>query len=121
MSHTDNVIDIRRPVEFTIDGRRYATTTDGNRPRTCSRLAGLDPEVATTSVSCAAAVPSRSATAARDVVEIHKGTRFVSMRDRVESCCEADLRGTGLAGGRLVAGPDHRRQRRRGPDSGQRR
>jgi len=31
MSHIDNVIDIRRPVEFTIDGHRYddATATGG--------------------------------------------------------------------------------------------
>ena len=43
MSHWDNVIDIRRPVPFTVDGRAFATTARRQRAADVLRLAGLDP------------------------------------------------------------------------------
>jgi hypothetical protein len=43
MDHADNIIDIRRPVEFSIEGHRY--TTADRRPQAIDllRLAGVDP------------------------------------------------------------------------------
>jgi hypothetical protein len=84
MSHVDNVIDIRRPVEFTIDGRAYRS---GSRRRSAAdllRLAGLDParydlgELRTHR-------PRPVRFADTDIVVIHKGTRFVSLPDRCMS------------------------------------
>jgi hypothetical protein len=83
MSHIDNVIDIRRPVEFTIDGRRYATTMRRQRAADLLRLAGLDP----TSYDLGE-LRGRRPFPVRygdgEVVEIHKGTQFVTLRDRVD-------------------------------------
>ena len=43
MDHANNVIDIRRPVEFSIEGRRYATANRRQRAIDLLRLAGVDP------------------------------------------------------------------------------
>ena len=83
MSHIDNVIDIRRPVEFTIDGRRFATTLRRQRAADLLRLAGLDP----TSYDLGelrGRRPFPVRYGGGEVVEIHKGTRFVTLRDRAD-------------------------------------
>jgi hypothetical protein len=43
MSHTDNVIDIRRPVEFSIDGRRFSTSIRTQAAADLLLLAGRSP------------------------------------------------------------------------------
>jgi hypothetical protein len=45
MDHADNVIDIRTPVEFSIEGRRYETAGRRQQALDLLRLAGLDPDV----------------------------------------------------------------------------
>jgi rhodanese-related sulfurtransferase len=45
MDHADNVIDIRTPVEFSIEGRRYETGHRRQQAVDLLRLAGLDPDV----------------------------------------------------------------------------
>ena len=80
MSQIDNVIDIRRPVRFTIDGRGYQTRLRRQRAADLLLLAGLDPvrydlgELAGTGLR--ARVYERG-----DVVAIRRGSAFVS-RDR---------------------------------------
>ena len=44
MSLTDNVIDIRRPVEFTIDGLTYRTSVRQLSAASLLVLAGVDPD-----------------------------------------------------------------------------
>jgi hypothetical protein len=83
MSHIDNVIDIRRPVEFTIDGHRYATTMRRQPAADLLRLAGLDPRAYDLG-ELRGRRPFPVRYGDLDVVEIHKGTRFVSLHDRVE-------------------------------------
>jgi hypothetical protein len=83
MSHIDNVIDIRRPVEFTIDGRTYQTRTRRRPAADLLRLAGLDPTHYTLG-ELRIHRPRPVRYAATDIVEIHKGTRLVSIRDRAD-------------------------------------
>jgi hypothetical protein len=44
MNHANNVIDIHRPVEFSIEGRWYTTANRRQRAIELLRLAGLDPD-----------------------------------------------------------------------------
>ncbi len=84
MSHSDNVIDIRRPVEFSMDGQTYRTTARRQPAADVLRLAGLDPhhhELGELRRNRRA--PIRYAPA--DIVEIHRGTRFVSLTDRADA------------------------------------
>lgn len=83
MSHIDNVIDFRKPVEFTIDGRTYHTTARRQPAADLLLLAGLDPalyDLAELHVHRPQPVRYHNA----DIVEIHKGTRLVSIRDRAD-------------------------------------
>ena len=43
MNHADNIIDIRRPVEFSIEDRWYTTADRRQRAIDLLRLAGVDP------------------------------------------------------------------------------
>jgi hypothetical protein len=43
MNHANNVIDIRRPVEFSIEGRWYTTANRRQQAIDLLRLAGIDP------------------------------------------------------------------------------
>lgn len=43
MDHADNVIDIRTPVEFSIEGRRYASMARRQTARQLLQLVGADP------------------------------------------------------------------------------
>jgi hypothetical protein len=83
MSHIDNVIDIRRPVEFTLDGRTYQTRIRRRTAAELLRLAGLDPASYTLG-ELRVHRPRPFCYAATDIVEIHKGTRLVSIRDRAD-------------------------------------
>ena len=81
MSHFDNVIDIRRPVEFTIDGRSYQSRSRRQPAADLLRLAGLDPahhELGELRVHR----PRPVRFADSDIVVIHKGTRFVSLPEQ---------------------------------------
>jgi len=82
MSHLDNVIDIRRPVEFTVDGRAFATTARRQRAADVLVLAGRDPAQYDLG-ELRGRLPFPVRYEGRDIVSIHKGTRFVSLRDRV--------------------------------------
>ena len=82
MSHLDNVIDIRRPVVFMIDGRTYQTRVRRQPAGDVLRLAGLDPACYDLGeVRAHRPRPVRSAD--DDIVQIHRWTRFVSLDDRV--------------------------------------
>ena len=83
MSHLDNVIDIRRPVEFSIDGRTYRTSTRRQTAANLLLLAGLDPAHHDLG-ELRPYRPRPVRHSGTDIVEIRKGTRFVSLRDRVE-------------------------------------
>jgi hypothetical protein len=83
MSPIDNVIDIRRPVEFTIDGRTYQTSARRQPAANLLLLAGLDPtRYDLGELRVHHLRPVRYANT--DIVEIHKGTRLVSIRDRAD-------------------------------------
>jgi hypothetical protein len=78
MNHLDNVIDIRRPVEFSIDGRAYQSRARRQRAADLLRLAGLDPQRYRL-CQLRPNRPTRRYTNT-DLVEIHRGTRFLSIR-----------------------------------------
>jgi hypothetical protein len=83
MSYTDNVIDIRRPVEFTIDGRAYVTRDRRQPAADLLVLAGLDPmRYDLGELRRHRPQPVRYENA--DIVEVRKGTRFISIRDRAD-------------------------------------
>ena len=83
MSDTDNVTDIRRPIEFTIDGRSYETTTRRQPAADLLRLAGLDPALYNLG-ELRGHRPEPVRYADTDTVEIHQGARFVSIRERAD-------------------------------------
>ena len=81
MSHTDNVIEIRKPVKFTIDGRTYATSVRWQPAANLLLLAGLDPE--RYDLGELRPPPLRPVRyESTDMVGIRRGARFVSIRDR---------------------------------------
>jgi hypothetical protein len=83
MSHTDNVIEIRKPVNFTIDGRTYQTSVRWQPAANLLLLAGLDP----TQYDLGELRPHRLRPVryeSTDVVGIHRSARFVSIRDRAD-------------------------------------
>lgn len=84
MSQTDNVIDIRRPVEFTIDGRTFHTRSRRQPAANLLVLAGLDPGAYDLG-EVRRHRPRPLRYAGTDVVVIHKGTRFVSLPDRADA------------------------------------
>ena len=76
MSHHDNVIDIHRPVRFTIDGRTYQTTTRRQPAAGLLLLAGHDPNrYDLGELRDDRRRPVRYQTT--DIVRIHDGTRLV--------------------------------------------
>ncbi len=78
MNHMDNVIDIRRPVEFSINGRTFETTTRRHRAADLLRLAGLDParhRLAELRVRRLRPVPYESG----DLVRVRRGACFVTL------------------------------------------
>ena len=79
MCHTDNVIDIRRPVEFSINERTYVTTRRRQRAVDLLILAGVDPSQFTlTELRVRRLHPLRYGHG--DVVDIRNGSHFVAVR-----------------------------------------
>jgi hypothetical protein len=84
MVHFDDAIEIRRPVEFSIDGRTYQTLVRWQPARDLLLLAGRDPGVYRL-------VERRRyrlcpvSYASDEIVGIHRSARFVAVRDRVDA------------------------------------
>jgi hypothetical protein len=75
MASIDNVIDICRPVDFTIDGRAYATTVRRQPASALLNLAGADPaHHRLAELSRHRIRPVRYENG--DIVRIGKGTQF---------------------------------------------
>jgi hypothetical protein len=83
MSHDDNGIEIRKPVEFTIDGRTYQITVRWQPAANLLLLAGLDPMLYDLGELRRDRLrPIRYEST--DIVGIHRRARFVSIRDRAD-------------------------------------
>lgn len=79
----DNVSEIRRPIEFTIDGRTYRTTDREQPAADLLRLAGLDPaRFDLGELKGHRPDPIRYRDDA--IVDIHPKARFVSIRQRAD-------------------------------------
>lgn len=79
----DNISNIRRPIEFTIDGRSYETTVRRQRAGDLLRLAGLNPALYDLG-ELEGHRPHPVRFTDDEIVEIHQGARFVSIRKRAE-------------------------------------
>jgi hypothetical protein len=83
MNHSDTVIEIRKPVEFTIDGRTYQTLVRWQPAGDLLLLAGLDPGLY--HLGELRRHRLRPVHYERDdIVGIHRRARFVSIRDRAD-------------------------------------
>jgi hypothetical protein len=83
MTQPDNDIEIRKPVEFTIDGRTYKITDRWQPAANLLLLAGLDP----TLYDLAELRPHELRLVryeSTDIVGIHRRARFVAIRDRAD-------------------------------------
>jgi hypothetical protein len=83
MSHDDNGIEIRKPVELTIDGRTYQITVRWQPAANLLLLAGLDPmlyDLGELRLDRLRPIRYEST----DIVGIHRRARFVSIRDRAD-------------------------------------
>ena len=83
-SEAENVTELHRPVDFTIDGRPERTTVRRQTAADLLRLAGLDPASYDLGQFHG---HDHTPTRFRDdeVIDIHQGDRFVSIR------CHADV------------------------------
>jgi hypothetical protein len=78
-----NVTDLHRPLEFTIDGRPERTKIRRHRAADLLRLVGLTPDRYDLGrLSGHDHKPTRFAD--DEIVEIHQGDRFVSIRQRAD-------------------------------------
>lgn len=80
---TQNLSNIHRHVEFTIDGRSYQTTDRRQPAADLLRLAGLDAAFYDLG-ELRGHRPQPVRYADTDTVEIHQGARFVSIRQRAD-------------------------------------
>lgn len=79
----DEVVKMRRPIEFTIDGRSYSTCDRQQAAAELLRLAGLDPcRFDLGELKGQRPEPVRYED--DDVVRIRRGARFVSIRQRAD-------------------------------------
>lgn len=78
-----NVTRIPRAVEFTIDGRPYETTERKQQAAALLRLAGLEPSLYDLG-ELHGQRPQPVRYADTDIVEIHPGARFVSIRQKAD-------------------------------------
>ena len=79
----DKVTELHRPIEFTIDGRRESTTVRRQLAADLLRLVGLDPaRYDLGRLHKHDHQPTRFAD--DEIVEIHQGDRFVSIRQRAD-------------------------------------
>lgn len=79
----EKVTDLHRPIEFTIDGRRETTTVRRQLAADLLRLVGLDPARYDLG-RLHGHHPKPTRFADEDVVTIHQGDRFVSIRQRAD-------------------------------------
>jgi hypothetical protein len=79
----DNVSELHRPIDFTIDGRTYTTTDHRQLAADLLRLAGLDPSRFDLG-ELKGHRPDPVRFSDDSVVEIHNGARFVSIRHRAD-------------------------------------
>jgi len=79
----ENVPRIPRAVQFTIDGRPYETTERKQQAAALLRLAGLDPALYDLG-ELHGQRPQPVRYADTELVEIHPGARFVSIRERAD-------------------------------------
>jgi hypothetical protein len=83
MTDLTNVSDIRQPVEFTIDGRHYETTERRQTAADLLQLAGLNPALYDLGeLRGQGQQPVRYS--GTEIVDIHQGERFVSIRERAD-------------------------------------
>jgi hypothetical protein len=83
-SQAENVTELHRPIEFTIDGRVERTTVRRQTAADLLRLVGLDPaQYDLGHLHGHHEPPTRYH--GDQIVEIHRGDRFVSIR------CQADV------------------------------
>jgi hypothetical protein len=83
MNHTENIIDVGKPVYFTINGRTYETTQRWQPAADLLRLAGLDPRCHDLGeLRRHRPIPVRYGLG--DIVGIRRGARFVSLDDRAD-------------------------------------
>jgi len=78
-----NITELRKPIDFTIDGRSYKTHVRRQPAADVLRLAGLDPARYDLGV-LRGHQPHPVRFADSDVVEIHQGERFVSIRQSAD-------------------------------------
>ena len=84
MDDHDTIFEIRRPVEFTIDGRTYQTLVRWQPAQDLLLLAGRDPEVYRLGELRGLGLwPVHFAN--DEIVSIHRRARFVVLRDRVDA------------------------------------
>lgn len=79
----ENVTRIPRGIQFTIDGRAYETTDRKQQAALLLGLAGLDPTLYDLG-ELRGQRPQPVRYADTDVVNIHPGARFVSIRQRAD-------------------------------------
>ncbi len=79
----ENLTRIPRAVQFTIDGRPYETTERKQQAAALLGLAGLDPALYDLG-ELHGQRPQPVRYADTDIVEIHPGARFVSIRQRAD-------------------------------------
>jgi hypothetical protein len=79
----DNVSELHRPIDFTIDGRPYTTTVHRHRAADLLRLAGLDPSRFDLG-ELRGHRPDPVRYTDDMVVDIHNKERFVSIRHRAD-------------------------------------
>ena len=79
----DNVSELHRPFEFTIDGRQYTTTVHKQTAADLLRLAGLDPSRFDLG-ELRGHRPDPVRYTDDMVVDIHNKERFVSIRHRAD-------------------------------------
>ena len=79
----ENVSRIPRTVQFTIDGHPYETSKRKQQAADLLRLAGLDPALYDLG-ELRGQRPHPVRYADTDLIEIHPGARFVSIRERAD-------------------------------------
>lgn len=85
MDDHDTLIEIRRPVEFTIDGRTYQTLVRWQQAQDLLVLAGRDPELYHLG-ELRQLRPWPVHYANDEIVRIHRLAKFVAIRDRLDAC-----------------------------------
>lgn len=83
MANDSNVSPLKKAVEFTIDGRSYKTEDRKQPASELLKLAGLDPTIYDLG-ELKGERPKPVRFADDEIVHIHPGSRFVSIRQRAD-------------------------------------